>query len=100
MNKLALLVFTFICSQLILVSSAIADESSFVLKTAPGVDMLYAKCVGCHSLDYIEMNSPFMDRKSWEKTVTKMIKVMGAQVTPEEEQIILNYLTKNYGKEK
>lgn len=75
-----------------------ADEANFILKDAPGVDMLYSKCVGCHSLDYVEMNSPFLDKKGWEKTVSKMIKVMGAQANSEEEQIIINYLTKNYGK--
>ena len=34
----------------------------------------------CHSLDYIPMNSVFLDRKGWEASVTKMMKVMGAPI--------------------
>ena len=37
-------------------------------------------CVMCHSLDYIQGNSPFMTRQVWEAEVTKMIKAYGAQV--------------------
>ncbi len=35
----------------------------------------------CHSLDYIPMNSLFLDRKGWEGSVNKMIKVMGAPIS-------------------
>ena len=41
-----------------------------------------ASCNACHSLDYIPMNSPFLDRKGWEGSVTKMIKVMKAPISP------------------
>lgn len=52
----------------------------------------------CHSLDYIEMNSPFLDRVGWEKTVNKMVKVMGAPLTDEQVAEITDYLVKYYGK--
>jgi len=44
------------------------------------------------------MNSPFQDRAGWDKTVTKMVKVMGAPLTPEDSAAIVDYLANNYGK--
>jgi hypothetical protein len=44
------------------------------------------------------MNSPFQDRTGWEKTVTKMVKVMGAPLTPEDTLAIVDYLDRHYGK--
>ena len=42
-----------------LAAPAGADETKTVLKKAPGVDRVESQCSACHSLDYIEMNSPF-----------------------------------------
>jgi len=52
----------------------------------------------CHSLDYIQMNSTFLDRKGWEASVNKMIKVMGAPIRPDDVPLIVDYLNRNYGK--
>ena len=53
----------------------------------------------CHSLDYIPMNSLFLDRKGWEASVTKMIKVMGAPIPEADDAAaIVDYLARNYGK--
>jgi hypothetical protein len=52
----------------------------------------------CHSLDYIPMNSPFLDRKGWEASVNKMIKVMGAPIAEADAQKIVDYLAGQYGK--
>jgi mono/diheme cytochrome c family protein len=65
---------------------------------ADGVERVQAYCAICHSLDYIVMNSPFQDRAGWDKTVTKMVKVMGAPLTPEDSAAIVDYLAANYGK--
>lgn len=74
-----------------------ADESSIRLVQAEGVERLQAACAACHSLDYIIMNSPFQDRVGWEKTVTKMVKVMGAPIEPDDVAAIVDYLAKHYG---
>ena len=50
-------------------------------------------CVMCHSVDYIQMNSVFMNRQVWDAEVTKMIKAYGAQVPPDQIPVILDYLT-------
>jgi len=74
-----------------------ADESTIHLAQAEGVERVQAACAICHSLDYIVMNSPFQDRAGWEKTVTKMVKVMGAPIAPEDAAVIVDYLEKHYG---
>ncbi len=73
-----------------------ASEEPLTLSEAPGRDLVEARCVLCHSLDYIPMNAPLMTPASWEKTMTKMVRVMGAPVTEEEARIILEYLDRNY----
>jgi len=79
-------------------AAAQADESSVVLAQGEGVERVQASCAICHSLDYIVMNSRFQDRTGWEKTVTKMVKVMGAPLTPEDTLAIVDYLDRHYGK--
>jgi mono/diheme cytochrome c family protein len=78
--------------------AARADEKQIKLKEGPGQDLVKANCVMCHSLDYIQMNSPFMDRKGWEASVNKMIKAFDARVKPEDVPKIVDYLAKAYGK--
>lgn len=76
---------------------AYAQESKIELKPGPGRDQVMGYCVMCHSLDYIQGNSPFMTRQVWEAEVTKMIKAYGAQIPAESVPTIVDYLTTNYG---
>ena len=82
-----------------LAATAGADETQLRLKDAPEAVLVRASCSGCHSLDYIHMNSPFMNRAGWEVEVRKMIKVLGAPVRDEDAAAIVGYLTRNYGVE-
>jgi mono/diheme cytochrome c family protein len=75
-----------------------ADESGVRLKDAPGRELVEANCIMCHSLDYIQMNSPFMDRKGWDASVSKMIKAMGAPIREADAKAIVDYLATHYGK--
>lgn len=77
---------------------ACADESKVSLKEGEGRSLVEAHCSMCHSLDYVQMNSVFLDRKGWEASVNKMIKVMGAPIPAEATGPIIDYLTKHYGK--
>ena len=83
---------------LIFSGRTLADESNIHLKDGAGKELVLANCGSCHSLDYIPMNSVFLDRQGWEKTVNKMIQVMGAPVPPDDVSPIVDYLTKQYGK--
>jgi mono/diheme cytochrome c family protein len=78
-------------------ASALADEGAIALKKAPGHDTVVNNCAACHSLDYIQMNSPFPDAKLWDAEVTKMIKVYGAPIDDADAKAITDYLIKNYG---
>jgi mono/diheme cytochrome c family protein len=75
-----------------------AGEEKVKLKDAPGLDKVRQNCVPCHSLDYIPLNSPFLDKKGWEATVVKMTKAYGAPIKQEDFEPIAEYLAKNYGK--
>lgn len=83
---------------MLLSAAAFAAEETIQLKNGPGKDLVMGSCVMCHSLDYIPMNSVFLDRKGWETSINKMIKVMGAPIKSEDIPQIVDYLTKYYGK--
>ncbi|HEY6994935.1 MAG TPA: cytochrome c [Xanthobacteraceae bacterium] len=76
---------------------AAADEKPVTLKQAPGLDKVERNCAACHSLDYIQMNSPFPSAAVWDATVTKMIKAFGAPIDDADAKTIAEYLKKNYG---
>ena len=76
---------------------AAAEEQPINLKKGPGVEKVEGNCAACHSLDYIQMNSPFMNAAGWDAEVTKMIKAMGAPISDADAAAIKEYLIKNYG---
>ena len=76
----------------------VAQERRIELKDAPGRAQVEANCASCHSLDYVVMNSPFLDRNGWDASVTKMIKVFGAPINADDAKAIVEYLSANYGK--
>jgi sulfite dehydrogenase (cytochrome) subunit B len=75
-----------------------AEEQPIELKKAPGLDKVEANCAGCHSLDYVVMNSPFPSAALWDAEVSKMIKAFGAPIEPADAKIIAEYLARNYGR--
>ncbi len=74
------------------------DENRVQLKDGPDKALVVGRCAACHSLDYIPMNSPFLDRKGWEAEVNKMVKSYGAPMEPDEVGKIVDYLATSYGK--
>lgn len=91
MNRIVLWVW-------LLAVPSLAAEERVALKEGPGKQLVEANCVMCHSLDYIPMNSVFLDRKGWEASVVKMIKTMGAPISDQDAAGIVDYLASNYGK--
>src|SRR5262249_18151554 len=73
-----------------------STESSVQLADAPGRDVTLARCPICHSLDYIPMNAPVMDRATWQKTIQKMRERFGAPMSDAEAAQILDYLSEHY----
>jgi len=76
---------------------AAADEPTIRLKPGPGLDKVEGNCGACHSLAYIQMNSPFLNAAGWDAEVTKMIKAFGAPIGDADAKDIAAYLAKNYG---
>ena len=74
-----------------------AQEKPVELKNAPGLDKVQSHCSGCHSLDYIVMNSPFPNAALWDAGVTKMIRAFGAPISDDDAKVIADYLKASYG---
>ena len=82
---------------LFLAGPALADEDAVVLKDGAGKDAVEQNCSACHSLDYIEMNSPFLDQEKWAAEIKKMRVAFGAPISDDDAAEILAYLTTAYG---
>ena len=76
---------------------AAAQEKPVQLKPAPGLDKVEGNCSGCHSLDYIVMNSPFPNAALWDAEIAKMIKAFGASISQTDAKVIADYLKQHYG---
>ena len=57
-------ILIFVLAAALIALPAAADEKPVQLKKAPGLDKVEANCAACHSLDYIQMNSPFLERRA------------------------------------
>jgi sulfite dehydrogenase (cytochrome) subunit B len=77
---------------------ALSQERRIDFKEGPGLAQLQANCNSCHSLDYIVMNSPFLDRAGWDAEVTKMIKAFAAPIAADDAKAITDYLATNYAR--
>ncbi len=80
-----------------LAAPAIAEEKVIDLKQGPGLDKVEGNCGACHSLDYIQTNSRFMNGATWDAEVAKMIAAFGAPISADDAKAIAEYLKKNYG---
>jgi sulfite dehydrogenase (cytochrome) subunit B len=78
---------------------AAAEEKPVTLKKGPGLDLVEANCGACHSLDYIQMNSPFLTSAMWDAEIAKMINAFGAPISEADARAIGDYLKANYGSE-
>ncbi len=72
------------------------DNPMATLAPGPGLEVVRANCGLCHSTDYI-VRQPRGDAKQWGPEVAKMMKTFGAPVSPENEKIIVQYLSSAYG---
>lgn len=82
---------------LLVAGGVFAQESKVTLQEGAGKDKAM-QCAACHSLDYIHMNSRFLDKAGWTATTNKMINVFGAPIAKSDVDAIAGYLAQNYGK--
>lgn len=66
-------------------------------KPDPTKDLFEGVCSGCHTLERVEAQQ--RTKEEWRATTRAMID-QGAVLTPEETEMLLDYLAKNYGPEK
>jgi hypothetical protein len=59
-----------------------------------GATLLETHCSGCHSADRAKQAKK--TQAQWDQTVTRMI-ANGAQLTPDEKKVLVDYLAKTYG---
>lgn len=74
-------------------------ESTTTYKPGPHLELANARCLICHSADYVATQPPNLPRKTWEAEVTKMKKVYGAPIADEEIATLTDYFAKAYGNE-
>jgi mono/diheme cytochrome c family protein len=86
-----------ILSALLLATPALAGEQATVLKPGPGMEATAANCAVCHSLDYIQMNAPFLPPETWKAEVAKMRGPFGASIDQPTADRILDYMVRSYG---
>ena len=77
--------------------ASMAAEKPVQLKPGAGLDKVEAGCTACHSLDYVPMNSPYLNAAGWDAEVAKMINAFGAPIDAADAKVIGDYLKKNYG---
>ncbi|WFU50355.1 cytochrome c [Sinorhizobium terangae] len=78
--------------------AARANGPEFQLTPGANLDVVEENCAACHSLDYVAMNSPFLDEKGWRTEVTKMVNAFGAPIDAGDQEKIVEYLSTNYGR--
>jgi hypothetical protein len=83
----------------IIFSSACSSQGSTAspgaTSSVDGATLVQERCTKCHSLTRVVISR--YTAAQWQTIVDTMIS-KGAQVTPEEEPVIVNYLAANYGK--
>ena len=77
--------------------TAQAEEPTITLRPGAGLPAVSTHCSGCHSLDYVQMNAPFLAADGWKAEVAKMRAAFGAQFDDEDAAAIPSYLASNYG---
>ena len=76
--------------------AAAAGEESIRLQDGPDRDLVVARCSVCHSVDYVQMNAPVLDRAGWQKSVRKMIDQFGAPIGEDDANQISENLATHY----
>ncbi len=71
-------------------------KETAAFKPGPDVEIARNNCGVCHSADYIRTQPPQRGKAFWTAEVNKMVKVFGAQVSPDDAVKIASYLAATY----
>jgi mono/diheme cytochrome c family protein len=76
---------------------ALPDEAPGTLPPGEGADLTASVCAACHSLDYVTTQPRGKGAQFWKDSVTKMVTVYGAPLSPGDADKIAAYLARAYG---
>lgn len=82
-------------SGLVALTGALA-QTSMPVPRDPAKELFEGVCSGCHELDRIK--TQHLTKQQWRERTRAMID-QGAVLTPEETNMLLDYLVKNFGPE-
>lgn len=74
--------------------TATASNAAASPEDAAGATLVLQRCGTCHSINRLAEHP--QDTNGWAQTVAQM-EQMGAQVAPQEEPVLINYLATHYG---
>lgn len=77
----------------ILIVAAATTANAQQLPAGPGADVFKAKCISCHDADIVMQQK--LSLAGWTNSVAKMMR-WGAQVTPEERDVLQSYLAAHF----
>jgi cytochrome c5 len=79
------------CSVLFVLAGQFSSAQQ--LPAGPGAELMKARCMSCHESDII--TSQKLSAAGWTNSVNKMVR-WGAQVTPEERDVLVLYLAAHF----
>ena len=97
-TRMFTLAFTLLAVMILITACSSGSSSSTTAPsttTQDGGALLQERCTVCHTLSRVE--SKKLTSTEWETIVDKMIG-KGAQLTPDEETLVVDYLAATYGK--
>ena len=56
------------------------------------VELLQSRCQACHYLDRVCKEAGERSKRGWKKTITRMVNRRGAEITADEQKILLDCL--------
>jgi cytochrome c5 len=79
------------------VTIQLPGDAGMAFKPGPGLAVVQANCLVCHSSAYVSIQ-PVFSRAQWTAEVTKMKTVYGASIADDAFAPIVDYLVSEYGK--
>jgi hypothetical protein len=79
------------------VSYQMPEETVPAALADAGAEAVVNNCSACHSLEYITTQPPGMGEKFWHDEVSKMVKVYGAPIEPDQAEAIARILSDRFG---
>jgi cytochrome c5 len=86
-----------VAAALVLCGPAVATPQSDDLPDGEGKRILQTSCTACHELTEVTKFKGYYTRDEWRDVVKTMVEY-GAVVKPDDVDVLVDYLAKNFGK--